>query len=474
MGSISFLFLVFGILVFLKLQTVLIGNIDAELLNGGLSLAHDLPEYRLKDKNRPQSLYTMDLEGELLFSDDLEQEVKEIFSVNVAFVQLITCPENSGDSPQIVAGTVNLKTPLPFPEKPGEKIGSDSPHIQTITDIFPFSIRMINIRAYDYHKNPYILQIAISMKEMNQVLQNLLLFICFLFPLLLILLSIVGFFFMKKVFSPIKQIVDLTNRITAKDLSKRLDMADNSDEIGELAQTLNHMIERLEQSFARIRQFSEDVAHELKTPLAKLKCNAEISLRKDRTTAEYQNDISAIIKDIKTLEQITNDLLFLSRMDSRKIPRSFEKFCLHELVLSVFEETHQSAHEKKLIVDFGRIDPVDIYADQGLIKTMVDNLISNAVKYTRPGGIIRIDLQKQNKDAELTITDTGVGIPEADLPLIFDRFFRVDPSRSLETGGSGLGLAIVQKIILFHDGRISVKSSPGKGSSFFIRLPRVK
>ena len=470
------MFLIFGIIIFFKLHTSMIESIDQTLLKGGQILVDELSEYKLKDKNNLQSLYVSDSDGEEIFVDELDEEAKEIFFVNVAYIQLTTCHDKSQRSPEFITKTANLKDKtLPFSQKTCEKILQDSSHsIETIEGFFPFSIRLISMKAYDYNKIPYILQIAISIQEEQTFFKNILLFVCLLFPFILIILSMTGFFFMKKVFSPIQKILDLTTNITAQDLSQRLDIVDSDDEIGELVETLNDMIGRLESSFLQIKQFSEDVAHELKTPLAKLKCNAEISIRKERTKDDYQNVIISIIKDTNALEQITNDLLFLSKMDSQHFPQSFESLSLHEMVLSVFEETHQLAHKKNIKFDFGRIDHVEIYTDKGLIRTMLTNLIYNAIKYTESGGTIIIDLQKQNKNAELTITDNGVGISKKDLPYIFDRFFRIDPSRSLETGGSGLGLAIVKKIIQFLDGEISVKSSLGKGSSFSIILPRVK
>jgi signal transduction histidine kinase len=183
--------------------------------------------------------------------------------------------------------------------------------------------------------------------------------------------------------------------------------------------------------------------------------------------------IKLILEDIKGMEEITDNLLLLSRIDSQKNPRSFEKFPFHEIVMSVFENACQSAYEKELLFDFDKMDHVEIYADKGLIRTMLKNLISNAVKYTPNGGDIKLSLRKVNMNAELTITDSGVGIPEDAQPFIFNRFFRVDSSRSLETGGTGLGLPLVQKIVEFHGGEINFESSPGKGSSFSVILPRV-
>jgi heavy metal sensor kinase len=474
-GSISLLLLISGVIVFLRLQAFLVKDIDTTLYNGGQVLGNILTEYKPRDKGGPKSLHAQDSEGEEYFVDELDHESQEIFFVNVAFIQLITCPENPDGFSEVVTKTANLRDKyLPFSKITYERIEQDLSYAETIKDFFPFPIRLMNIKVYDFNKNPYILQIAFSFQKVQNTLKNLMLTAFLLAPVLLIILSILGFLFMKRAFSPVKKILALTKSITAEDLSQRLDPVDSDDEIGELAETLNSMIARLESSFAHIKQFSEDVAHELKTPLAKLKCNAEVSLRRQRTKNEYQSVIISLIEDTKVLEQITNDLLFLSRMDSQSIPQSFERLLLNEVFLKVFEETHVLARKANLIFEFDRIDPVEIEADEGLVKRMLINLISNAVKYTHPKGKVRFDLQKQGDKAVFTITDTGIGICEDDLPFIFDRFYRVDPSRSLETGGSGLGLAIVQKIVKFHDGEISVKSSLGKGTAFSIYLPCVK
>jgi heavy metal sensor kinase len=472
--SISILFLLFSVIVFFQLQAFLVNNLDEMLIKGGGFLGEEISGYRMSDETDPQTLYEIGAENEL-FVEELDDEIQGTFLVSVAFAQLITCPENEATQPEIIVRTSNLGDKhLPFPLKPCNRMPPGTYVLDTLAEPFPFPIRQISIKVSDYDHNPYMLQIGISFQEVPKILRKVLLLAFLLIPLMLLIFSLLGFFFMKKVFSPIREIVRLTDSITAKDLSRRLATTGSNDEIGRLSETINRMIERLEHSFSQIKQFSEDAAHELKTPLAKIRCNAEITLRKDRTEAEYRDVIASLMEDIQKLEKITGDLLLLSRMDSRRIPQTFKRVLLHDVLLRVFEETHEKAHEKHLVFDLDRVDPMEIYADEGLIRTMLVNLIDNAFKYTRPGGKVSITLQKQNSQAHMIIKDTGIGIAEEDLPFIFDRLFRVDPSRSIETGGSGLGLAIVQKIILFHGGEISVQSKIGKGTVFSIHLPRVK
>jgi heavy metal sensor kinase len=276
---------------------------------------------------------------------------------------------------------------------------------------------------------------------------------------------------MKRVFLPVKKMVTVTKSITAEDLSLRLDQLDSRDEIGELAETLNEMISRLDLSFQQIKRFSGDVSHELKTPLAQLRCNAEIALRTERTKKEYQHTLKSLIEDSDKLQKIVDDLLLLAKMESQSNSLNFTKFALHEVFFEVFEDTHLLAKQKKLALGFAEIDHVDMKGDHGLIKQLLSNLIMNAIQYTPKGGEVTFSLNTNSSYSVLTITDTGIGIPEEALPNIFDRFYRVDQSRSLETGGSGLGLSIAQKIAEVHGGRIFVESTAGKGTTFRVSLP---
>jgi heavy metal sensor kinase len=265
--------------------------------------------------------------------------------------------------------------------------------------------------------------------------------------------------------------VTLTRSITAEDLSLRLEPIESHDEIGELADTLNEMISRLDRSFKQIKQFSGDVSHELKTPLTELKCNAEVALRQERTTEEYQETLKNVIEDAEQLQHIVEDLLLLARMDARSLPFSFTTVTLNEVFLEVFEHAHPFARKKNLALSFGEINPVTIIGDVGLLKRLLTNLIANAIQYTPSGGKLTFALRKKSNQAVLSIADTGIGIPKNALPYIFDRFYRVEQSRSHETGGSGLGLAIAQKIVEVHAGKISVQSTVGQGTTFRVCLP---
>jgi two-component system OmpR family sensor kinase len=471
-GSISLLVLMFGVIAFFSLETILVRNLDQTLYNNGKILAESLSDYTLKNEHDPRSLYEPSEEGDEFFLDKINEEASEIFFVSMAYVQLRVFSEEFDPNLQVIAKTVTLEDRvLPLSHDAYHTI-KDHPYLsETVTDLFPFPLRVMSLQVHDQDGRPYILQLALSLQDVHTTLRNLLVIFAVLFPALLAILSVLGYVFMKRAFLPVKKMVAVTRSITAEDLSFRLDPLDSRDEIGELAETLNEMISRLERSFKQIRQFSGDVSHELKTPLAELKCNAEVALRKKRTQEEYQTALQNVIEDAQNLQKIVEDLLFLARMDSQSISLSFTTLALNEVFFEVFEDIHLLAKRKKLAIAFQEIEQVHLKGDPGLLERLLANLIMNAIQYTPSGREIAFSLRQKANNAVLTITDTGIGIPEEALPYIFDRFYRVEQSRSHETGGSGLGLAIVQKIVDAHGGQISVQSTVGKGTTFRVSLP---
>jgi heavy metal sensor kinase len=469
-GSIRLLVIVFGGITFFSLQAILMKNLDQTLYNGAKILGESLSDYTLHDEENPQSLYESSEGEEILFVDTIDEEVNEGFFVHVTYAQLVAllAKENG----LVIARTATLADrTLPLSRHAYRARDVDPYVVETVTGIFPFALRMMTLQVHDQDERPYLLQVALSLQDLHATLRGLLMIVAILFPVLLATLSGLGYLFMKRTFAPVRSMVALTKRITAEDLALRLEPLESHDEIGELAETLNGMIARLERSFKQIRQFSGDVSHELKTPLAELKCNAEVALRKERAPEEYQIALHNVIEDTEQLQKIVEDLLFLARMDSQSLPLSFTILALQEIFLEVFEHSHLLAKHKNLALEFQDIKSVSINGDSGLLKRLFTNLMLNAIQYTPSGGEITFSLRKQTNQAVFTVTDTGIGIPEECLPHIFDRFYRVEQSRSHETGGSGLGLAIVQKILELHQGRIFVHSTVGKGTTFRVVLP---
>jgi len=472
-GSISLVVVIFGTVVYFSLQTILVRHTDDLLARGAKGLEFALSEYARQEHGIPSESDDF----EILWADEMDVEVREIFFDHIAYVQLREFPETFVPEPRLISKVSTLRgqvfKALPFSREAYHAITEKLPYIETVTGISFFPLRLLSVGIQAPDGRAYILQLALSLHEPYSTLRNLLFIFLFAFPAILLLVVGLGYVFMKRAFSPIKHMVAVTRSITAEDLSLRLEPIDSHDEIGELADTLNAMIARLDRSFQQIRQFSGDVSHELKTPLADLTSNAEIMLRKDRSKDEYRTGILSMIDDAKTLQKIIDDLLFLASSDAHNVALAMEPLALHDVFLEVFEAIQPLAREKQLGLALTEIDVVSIQGDPGLLKRLFFNLMTNAIAYTSSGGEITFSLRhaSETKQAIATISDTGIGIPEESLPYIFDRFYRVDPSRSHRTGGSGLGLAIVKKIVDLHAGTISVQSTVGHGTTFIVYLP---
>jgi two-component system OmpR family sensor kinase len=280
-----------------------------------------------------------------------------------------------------------------------------------------------------------------------------------------------GYFILTRVLQPMKSVVQTAKKISAEDLSLRIEDNNQKNEIGQLITTFNEMISRLERSVRQIKQFSSDASHDLKTPLTVIRGEIDIALRKNRPPEEYIKTLTSVREEAKKLERVIDNLLFLSRIDSRDYRRSFENVHLDEIFLEVFEKTTALANEKELAYVLEKIERVFIQGDSILLSRLLMNLVDNAIKYTLPGGQIKISLKNTGEKARFTIHDTGIGIPENAIPFIFNRFYRVDQSRSQRNEGAGLGLSIVRKIADIHQAEVDIHSQLNEGTTASVSFP---
>jgi len=292
-------------------------------------------------------------------------------------------------------------------------------------------------------------------------------------PIVLLLASAGGYFLARKSLSPIASMNRQTKRISAGNLSSRLDITNPRDEPGGLAITINDLLSRLENSFKEQQRFIADASHELRTPLAVLRSETEVALNKTRTVEDYQDSLSLIKDEAERLSRIVEDLFILARqpLDTRQALVK-EPVLLNEAVRDCARAAQVLASRKgvRLKTESDQQSLV-LQGDRELIKRMILNLLDNAVKYTPQEGEINICLTRQNGNAEIVVRDTGIGITKADQLHVFDRFYRVDKARSRSLGGAGLGLSIVSWIVEAHGGNIRVESSPNQGSKFTVELP---
>ena len=333
-------------------------------------------------------------------------------------------------------------------------------------------IRVITMPILLEGKLINLVQVGTSLEAVQETLRNLKIFLFTAVPSVLILAALFLRFMARRALKPISRIIDTAREIgQGQELSKRIPVLKIKDELGQLALTFNEMMNRLENSFAQMRQFSSDASHELRTPLTVLKGQNELILNKQRKPEEYQEVISSNLEEINYMSKVLEDLFVLSKSDENQVNLDYKPVDLRALVEEVCKHAEILAEEKNIKIIIAFLEPIEIKGDEVRLRQMVWNVLQNGIKYTQQGGELKISLQNEGDFALLTIQDTGIGIPEEDLPLIFNRFYRVDKARTRDEGGSGLGLSICRQIAEAHKGKIEVESKLGVGTRFKICLP---
>lgn len=320
--------------------------------------------------------------------------------------------------------------------------------------------------------SPVLVQMGTSLRFVRKSLSNFKSNLLMAIPIMLFLGSFGGWILAKRSLSPIGYIASKAQNITSQNLSERLEQRGAGDEMDDLIQTINGMIVRLEGSFKRMAEFTADVSHELKTPLCALKGEAEVLLSRKRSIEEYQEGLVHFIEQFDHLNKMINDLILLSQSDASQIELKMEPIRLDLLIKEVSGLFQVLAEQKGLGWTVDTIKEVMVLGDEGLLQHLVTNLIDNAIKYTSKGSI-RISLEENQESVFIKIRDTGMGIPKEEQENIFKRFYRVDKSRSRETGGVGLGLSIAEWITHAHHGKIEVESGVNQGSTFTVSLPYI-
>lgn len=289
-----------------------------------------------------------------------------------------------------------------------------------------------------------------------------------------IIVSIIaGLFVSKKMLKPIDEMTRLAKSISAEDLGRRLDTSGPDDEFKRFGETFNEMIGRLETSFVKQSQFITDASHELGTPMSVIDGYINLLDRWGKEDKEILNEaIKAIKAETKNMKNMTQKLLFLAIGDTNVQTLEFEKFYLNELIDEIVCET-KIIDTKHMIIN-EQNEKILINCDRKMIKQMIRALVNNSIKYTSELGTINIQSIMDKDNVRIIIEDTGIGIPEQDIPFLFDRFYRVDKARTKEKGGNGLGLSVVKWIVDAHNGKIQIESSVGIGTKITVILPSIE
>ena len=291
-------------------------------------------------------------------------------------------------------------------------------------------------------------------------------------PLLIAVALLVGYSITRRALLPVDEICRTADEIgSGMDLSRRIPEERARGEMRQLTDTFNHMFARLEESFAKERQFTSDASHELRTPIAVIRSQAEYALMEDVTKEERKEGLEIILKQSEQMSSLVSRLLTLARADSGKQALRREPVDLSLVAASAAEKIQEKAAGRKIRVQCSICPGLTVRGDAGSLDQVFVNLLENAAQYGNEGGQICLTVEQDGRTAVCRVEDDGIGIAPEHLDKIWNRFYRVDEVRGSENGNSGLGLSLVKWIVEAHQGTVSVESEPGRGSRFTVRLP---
>lgn len=280
-----------------------------------------------------------------------------------------------------------------------------------------------------------------------------------------------GWWLTRRALAPVTALTQAVEKIHDRNLSEPLARTGNGDELDRLTEVFNAMTARLDGSFQRIREFTLHASHELKTPLTVMHGELETRLREENLPAPQREQLSSQLDEVQRLTKIVDALTLLTKADAGQIALKLELVALDEIVRDVFEDAQILAKPGNVSVNLGGCEPLKIRGDKHRLRQLLLNLADNAIKYNLPGGTVDFSLRGKGADAELTISNTGQGVPPEILPRVFERFFRGDASHNSTVDGCGLGLSIAQWIVRAHNGKIEMASNPDQLTTVTVRLP---
>lgn len=270
---------------------------------------------------------------------------------------------------------------------------------------------------------------------------------------------------------PVRLIAATARDISEHDLHRRVELRLPADELGELAATFNDMLARLEVAFDSLQQFTADAAHELRAPLALLQAELEVSLRRTRTPSEYADSERVALAEVERLRRLVNRLLILARSDAGALQPLIQRVDVGDLLEETAERWRHVAGARGIAIDVDLVDEGSLNGDPELLRSLLHNLLDNAVRHTPSGGRVDVSAELTDSTWHISVADTGAGIPADMRDSVFRRFTRGDAARTPSTGGAGLGLALCRVIAEVHGGRIAVDSNRAGGATFEVTLP---
>jgi signal transduction histidine kinase len=342
-----------------------------------------------------------------------------------------------------------------------------------------------------------VLQLGVSLEDVYQTMRTLLKVLLLLAPAMLLIASGGGWFLASRALTPIDRLTRTAQRISAEDLSQRINLRDADDEVSRLAHTFDAMLTRLQLAFEQQRRFTADASHELRTPLTAIIGQIDVAIERPRDAESYRATLTTVREQARRLTRLANDLLFLARADAQPAPVVNELIDLGNLLPAIVAQVEPLAEDRQQQIALDRPPELFVHGNEDDLIRLFLNLLDNAIRYTPPGGRISIAAAIEHRQPAangatgrmtainardrsqapaqssvvVSIHDTGPGVAPEHMSRVFDRFFRADRGRNRAQGGSGLGLAIAQSIANAHGGRLEVHSTTGQGSTFTAILP---
>lgn len=333
------------------------------------------------------------------------------------------------------------------------------------------NIRQSQIPVYQDSKVVGYILIAVSLEDANMVLGNLGKILLVIYPLILLILFGIARIIAGRSIKPVASIIETSNIITRENLKSRIPLPTNKDELFVLSQTINNLLDRIENAVEREKQFTSDASHELRTPLAVIKGTLEVLVRKPRDQKEYEEKILFCVKEVDRLNHIVDQLLLLARFENQNQNIKYESIYLNALILESITRFNEKIATKKLTILTDFDGDSNVISDHYLLSIIISNLISNALKYSNNSGKVKLSIKNDLDRVVLSISDNGLGISSTDLNQIFNSFFRSDVSNHAEIKGTGLGLSIVKRLCDLLKIEVVVESKLNSGTNFILIFP---
>ncbi|MFV8372009.1 sensor histidine kinase [Flavobacterium sp. LB2P74] len=396
----------------------------------------------------------------LIHEEEWKEQEHNTLDVNPVFIQFIDQNRN------VIQKSPNLKkSSLIFRKENGENKLFD-------TKLADNSIRQIQVPIYEKTKIIGYIIIAMSLEDATMVLNNLFEVLLIVYPLILIVLFFIARFIAGRSIKPISSIITTSNIITKDNLTSRIPLPQNRDELFVLSQTINNLLDRIETAIEREKQFTSDASHELRTPLTVIKGTLEVLIRKPRNPAEYEEKINFCVTEVDRLNYLVDQLLLLARFENQKQSLKIEKVYLNAIFLDAIARNSTAIQSKNISVSTNFTSDYYIETDSYLFLIIVNNLISNALKYSNQNGNLAVNLKSIGSKIECHIIDTGIGIPKEDLESIFNQFYRSKSNEHPEIKGTGLGLSIVKRLCTLLNIDITITSEEGIGTQVVLSLSK--